>query len=57
MFRGPNILTLKGPEGGTVKLSNYSVEMLIESMETQCKFMFACLGPIEKDKNVLSVPV
>ena len=46
-------LTLKGPEGGTwcpplVIQSIYSIEMMIRSMETLCKFIFACLRPIEK---------
>ena len=46
-------LTLKGPEGGTwcpphVIQSNYSIEMMIRSIETLCKFIFACLRPIEK---------
>ena len=55
-------LTLKGSEGGTwcpplVRHSNYSIEMLIKRMETQCKFIFVCLGPKEKNKSVLSVLV
>ena len=58
----PERLTLKGSEGGTwcpplAIQSNYSIEMMIRSMETLCKFIFACLRPIEKKQSVLSVTV
>ena len=56
------LLTLKGPEGGTlcppfVIKSNNSIKLLIKRMEAQCKFIFACLGPKEKSQSVLSVSV
>ena len=55
-------LTLKGPGGGTwcpplVIRSNYSIEIMINRLETQCKFIFACLGPKEKSQSVLYASV
>ena len=39
------------------KQSNYSIEMLIKSMEPQHEFTFACLGPIRKKQILCLLPL